>query len=151
MFCASFEAKLDQYEHREHLIFEALGLAVLCLLYFSTCVDLLRKLRVFVLEDIKREARLVRTQFLIFFVAYGSKVITLCYWIKNPPHERNYVESFLINTDVMAFIWFIIPISFVLWMQTRSFIKMREEKRELDRAESRTDVAACSDGTYERD
>ena len=72
-------------EHREHLIFEALGLVVLCLIYFTTIVELIRKLRIFVLEETKLEARLLSVQFCIFLFAYGSKVITLVYWIKNPP------------------------------------------------------------------
>ena len=52
-------------------------------------------------------------------------------WIKNPLNERKHLEGFLITNDVMSFIWVVIPISFVLWMQTRSFIKMKEEKIQL--------------------
>ena len=114
-------------EHREHLIFEALGLVVLCLIYFTTIVELIRKLRIFVLEETKLEARLLSVQFCIFLFAYGSKVITLVYWIKNPPQHRNDIDRFLINTDVMQLLWIVIPITFVLWMQTRSFYKMRCE------------------------
>ena len=128
---AGIEAAMDVRWHTEHLIFEALGLIVLCLIYFSTIVDLIRKLRIFVLEETKLEANLVRVQFAIFFVAYGSKVITLLYWVKNPPHERKYIEGFLINTDVMSLIWIMVPITFVLWMQMRSFAKMKQEKIEL--------------------
>lgn len=104
---AGIEAYDDVTWHEEHLIFEALGLIVLCLIYFSTIVDLIRKLRIFVLEETKLEANLVRVQFFIFFVAYGSKVVTLMYWVKNPPHHGDNgensaaIEGFLINTDVM--------------------------------------------------
>ena len=42
------------------LVFEALGLIVLFLIYFSTIIDLIRKLRIFVLEETKLEGRLVR-------------------------------------------------------------------------------------------
>ena len=128
---AATEYSLDSLQGYEHLAFEALGLVVLFVIYFSTIVDLIRKLRIFVLEETKLEGRLIRVQFLIFFVAYGSKVITLMYWIKNPPQDRQRLEGFLINTDVMSFVWMVIPITFVLWMQTRSFIKMREEKIQL--------------------
>ena len=83
--CAAFEVYLDEMEHREHLIFEALGLVVLCLIFFCTIVELIRKLRIFVLEETKTEARLLSVQFCIFLLAYGSKVITLAYWIKHPP------------------------------------------------------------------
>ena len=78
----------DRYAQKTNLIYETLGLVVLCLIYFSTCVDLYRKLRIFVLEETKVESRLVQLQFVVFFVAYGSKVCTLMYWIKNPPTER---------------------------------------------------------------
>ena len=57
---AVYEFNLDALTHREHFIFEALGLGVLCLIYFSTIIELLRKLRVFVLEQSKREACLIR-------------------------------------------------------------------------------------------
>ena len=57
--CAAFEEYLDSVEHREHLIFEALGLIVLCLIFFATIVELIRKLRIFVLEETKLEARLI--------------------------------------------------------------------------------------------
>ena len=116
-------------EHREHLIFEALGLVVLCLIFFATIVELIRKLRIFVLEETKLEARLLSVQFCIFLLAYGSKVITLVYWIRNPPQQRDDIDRFLINTDVMQLLWIVIPISFIFWMQTRSFYKMRVEKR----------------------
>ena len=127
VFCSVIEIRLDEQMHQEHLMFEVLGLIVLCLIYFSTCMDLLRKLRVFVLEETKKEARLVTLQFIIFFIAYGSKVITLLYWVKNPPHERKDVAHFLLNVDVMTIIWVLIPVIFVLWMQTRTFIKMQQE------------------------
>ena len=123
--CAAFEVYLDEMEHREHLIFEALGLLVLCLIFFCTIVELIRKLRIFVLEETKTEARLLSVQFCIFLLAYGSKVITLAYWIKHPPQQRDDIDIFLINTDVMCMLWIVIPITFVLWMQTRSFYKMR--------------------------
>ena len=116
-------------EHREHLIFEALGLVVLCLIFFATIVELIRKLRIFVLEETKLEARLLSVQFCIFLLAYGSKVITLVYWIRNPPQQRDDIDRFLINTDIMQLLWIVIPISFIFWMQTRSFYKMRVEKR----------------------
>jgi hypothetical protein len=128
IFCCTIEVKLDMAEHREHMIFEVMGLIVLCLIYFSTIVDLLRKLSIFVLEEAKLEAWFVRIQFFIFFIAYGSKVITLLYWIKNPPHERHDTYGFLINSDVMSLLWILIPISFLLFMDVRSFSKMREEK-----------------------
>ena len=110
------------------MIFEALGLVVLCLIYFTTIVELIRKLRIFVLEETKLEARLLSVQFCIFLLAYGSKVITLVYWIRNPPQQRNDIDRFLMNTDVMQLLWIVIPITFVLWMQTRAFYKMRCEK-----------------------
>ena len=113
------------------MAFEAIGLVVLFFIYFSTIVDLIRKLRIFVLEETKLEGRLIRIQFLIFFIAYGSKIITLLVWIRRPLIERKDIEGFLINTDVMSLVWVIIPITFVLWMQTRSFIKMRAEKIQL--------------------
>ena len=128
---ASVEYKLDDIQGYEHLAFEAIGLIILFLIYFSTIVDLIRKLRIFLLEETKLEGRLIRIQFLIFFIAYGSKIITLMVWIKRPLYERRDVEGFLINTDVMSVIWVTIPITFVLWMQTRSFIKMRAEKIQL--------------------
>ena len=84
------------------MIFEALGLVVLCLIYFTTIVELIRKLRIFVLEETKLEARLLSVQFCIFLLAYGSKVITLVYWIRNPPQQRNDIDRFLMNTDVMT-------------------------------------------------
>ena len=31
----------------------------------------------------------------------------------------------------MQLLWIVIPCTFVLWMQTRSFIKMKEEKIQL--------------------
>ena len=83
--CSVFEQYLDSVEHREHLIFEALGLVILCLPFFATIVELIRKLRIFVLEETKLEARLLSVQFCVFLLAYGSKVITLVYWIRNPP------------------------------------------------------------------
>ena len=98
------------------MIFEALGLVVLCLIYFTTIVELIRKLRIFVLEETKLEARLLSVQFCIFLLAYGSKVITLVYWIRNPPQQRNDIDRFLMNTDVMQLLWIVIPITFVLWM-----------------------------------
>ena len=125
---AALEYSLDSLQGYEHLSFEALGLVILFLIYFSTIVDLIRKLRIFVLQETKLEGRLIRVQFLIFFVAYGSKVITILVWIRKPLDERKDLESFLINTDIMAIFWVVIPITFVLWMQTRSFIKMKEEK-----------------------
>ena len=125
---AALEYSLDSLQGYEHLSFEALGLVILFLIYFSTIVDLIRKLRIFVLQETKLEGRLIRVQFLIFFVAYGSKVITILVWIRKPLDERKDLESFLINTDIMAIVWVVIPITFVLWMQTRSFIKMKEEK-----------------------
>ena len=106
----------DRYAQKSHLIFETLGLVVLCLIYFSTCVDLYRKLRIFVLDETKVESRLVQLQFIIFFVAYGSKVCTLMYWIKNPPEERSGMESFLINNDVMQLLWIVMPVFFLLSM-----------------------------------
>jgi hypothetical protein len=114
--CSYFETKLSDLANEEHLAFEAIALIVLCLVYFSTCIELLRKLRIFVLEETLKEARLVQLQFLIFFVAYTSKICTLCYWIKYPPHTRNYVEAFLINTDVMGVIWVMIPVMFLMCM-----------------------------------
>ena len=123
--CTAFECYLDSVEHREHLIFEALGLCVLCLIFFATIVELIRKLRIFVLEETKLEARLLGVQFILFLFAYGSKVITLAFWIKHPPQKRDDLDRFLINTDVMCLLWIVIPITFVLWMQTRSFFKMR--------------------------
>ena len=100
---------------------------VLCLIFFATIIELIRKLRIFVLDETKLEARLLSVQFCIFLLAYGSKVITLVYWIRNPPQKRNDIDSFLLNTDVMQLLWIVIPITFVLWMQTRSFYKMRCE------------------------
>ena len=47
---SAIEYNLDLLQGKEHLVFEALGLIVLCLIYFSTIVDLIRKLRIFVLE-----------------------------------------------------------------------------------------------------
>lgn len=128
VFCSAIQIKLDCAEHREHMIFEVMGLVVLCLIYFSTIVDLIRKLRIFVLEEAKLEAWFVRIQFLIFFFAYGSKVVTLLYWIRNPPHEREDIYGFLINSDVMTLFWIMIPISFLLFMDIRSFKRMKEEK-----------------------
>jgi len=60
VFCCTIEVRLDNAEHREHMIFEVMGLVVLCLIYFSTIVDLLRKLSIFVLEEAKLEAWFVR-------------------------------------------------------------------------------------------
>lgn len=85
MACIAIELTLDSRHESEHMTFEALGLVVLFLIYFSTIVDLIRKLRIFVLEETKLEGRLIHVQFLIFFVAYGSKIFTLMYWIRNPP------------------------------------------------------------------
>ena len=129
--CAYIEFDLDRIYHTQHLVFDALALSVLCLIYFSTIVDLIRKLRIFVLEETKKEARLVRVQFIIFLVAYGSKVITLMVWIKNPPLDRTDIQGFLINVDVMEIVWVFLPCSFVFCMQIRSFRKMREEKLQL--------------------
>ena len=125
--CSSIEIRLDEQMHREHLMFEALALIVLCVIYFSTQMDLLRKLRLFVLEETKKEARLVNVQFIIFFIAYGTKVVTLLYWVKNPPHERKNVSNFLLNDDAMSVIWVLIPVAFLLWMQARTFRKIRDE------------------------
>lgn len=132
VFCSGVEIRLDKDSHREHMVFEVLGMIVLCLIYFSTIVDLLRKLRIFVLEEAKLEAWFVRVQFCIFFLAYGSKVITEMYWIKNPPHERKDVLGFLLNTDVMELVWILFPITFLLAMDIRSFRKMRKEKNLLN-------------------
>lgn len=99
--CTGFETYLDSVEHHEHLIFEALGLVVLCLIFFCTIVELIRKLRIFVLAETKMEARLLSVQFCIFLIAYGSKVITLLYWIRNPPNNRDDLAGFLINVDIM--------------------------------------------------
>ena len=63
--CGVYEYNLDRRWHEEHLIFEALGLVVLCLIYFSTIVELLRKLRIFILHTAKIEACFIRIQFLI--------------------------------------------------------------------------------------
>ncbi len=126
-----FEMQIDDLANEEHLAFEAIGLIVLCLVYFSTCIELLRKLRIFVLEETLKETRLVQFQFLIFFVAYTSKIITLCYWIKYPPHSRYNVEGFLINTEVMGIVWVMIPVMFLLCMHARAFGKMRDEKMQL--------------------
>jgi len=125
---ASLEYSLDSLQGYEHLSFEALGLIVLILIYFSTIIDLIRKLRIFLLQETKLEGRLIRIQFLIFVIAYGSKLILLCVWIKKPLNERKDLEGFFINTDIMSFVWVVIPFTFVLFMQKRSFIKMREEK-----------------------
>ena len=114
--CTCFENYLDSIEHREHLIFEVLGLIVLCLIFFCTIVELIRKLRIFVLEETKLEARLLSMQFCIFLLAYGSKLITLVYWIRNSPQSRTDVPGFLINTDVMSLVWVVVPFTFVLWM-----------------------------------
>lgn len=54
------ETTIDDLANASHLIFEAIGLIVLCLIYFSTSVELLRKLRIFVLEETLKEARLVQ-------------------------------------------------------------------------------------------
>ena len=110
------------------MVFEMLAVVVLCVIYFSTCVDLYRKLRIFVLEETKKESRLIVLQFVIFFLAYGSKIIVLMYWAKNPPSNRKYYESFLINTDLYAFVWVVLPVCFLLIMQLRSFRKMKLEK-----------------------
>ena len=77
------------------------------------------------------EGHLVKVQFIIFFIAYGSKVITLLYWIKNPPNTTRDLERFLVNSDLMSLVWIFVPILFVLWMQTRSFKLMQEEKLQL--------------------
>lgn len=132
IFCSGVEIRLDDNEHREHMVFEVLGMIVLCLIYFSTIVDLLRKLRIFVLEEAKLEAWFVRLQFCIFFIAYGSKVITEMYWMRNPPHERKDVIGFLLNTDAMQLVWILIPITFLMAMDVRSFGKMRKEKNLLN-------------------
>ena len=52
-------------------------------------------------------------------------------WIKNPPTERKDLEDFLINCDLMELVWILIPCVFLLWMQVRSFIKMKEENEML--------------------
>ena len=128
IFCSVVELHLDAHEHREHMVFEVLGMVVLCLIYFSTIVDLLRKLNIFVLEETKLEAWYVRLQFIILFIAYTSKVITEMYWIRNPPHERSDdIDSFLMNTDVMQLLWILIPITFLMSMDVRTFRKMRKE------------------------
>ena len=137
----------NRYAQVQHLIFEVMGLVVLCLIYFSVTVELYRKLRIFVLDETKKEARLVQLQFLIFFVAYGSKVIVLLCWIQNPPEDRTDYETFLINTDLMALLWTILPASFLLGMQIRSFRKMEltktqflhgvEENTELEHPETK--------------
>ena len=57
---ASVEYSLDSIQGYEHLAFEAVGLIVLFLIYFSTIIDLIRKLRIFVLEETKLEGRLIR-------------------------------------------------------------------------------------------
>lgn len=43
------------------------------------------------------------------------------YWIKNPPQGTIELERFLVNSDLMNLVWIVVPILFVLWMQTRSF------------------------------
>ena len=131
IICACFETSMSAIASKEHLIFEVIGLLVLCLVYFTTIVELLRRLRIFVLDESKQEARLIRLQFWIFLAAYGSKVITLMYWIKNPPKQKRDVESFLIVTDAMQFIWIFVPTLFLLLMQIRTFMRMKEEKLEL--------------------
>jgi len=128
---AFYQMVMNRYAQKQHLIMEVLGLFVMCLIYFSTCVELYRKLSIFVLEETKKEARLVQLQFLIFFLAYGSKIIVLMCWIKNPPEDRDYYESFLINTDIMALVWTILPVSFLLGMQIRSFRKMSLAKTQF--------------------
>ena len=128
---AYLETTIDDLANASHLVFEAIGLIVLCLIYFSTSVELLRKLRIFVLEETLKEARLVQLQFFIFFIAYTSKILTLMYWIKNPPHDRSNLEGFLINTNVMGVIWVMIPVLFLMCMQIRSFKKMKDEKMQL--------------------
>ena len=37
----------------------------------------------------------------------------------------------MINSDILNFFWIVIPFTFVMWMQVRSFIKMKQEKIEL--------------------
>ena len=128
---SAIEYNLDLLMGKEHLVFEALGLIVLCLIYFSTIVDLIRKLRIFVLEQTKLEGILIKIQFIIFFIAYGSKVICILYWIKNPPKSQYELERFLVNSDLMSLVWIFVPILFVLWMQTRSFKLMTQEKLQL--------------------
>lgn len=103
----------------------------MCLIYFSSCVDLVRKLNIFVLEETKVEACFVKCQFIIFFLAYSSKIITLMYWIRNPPIDRDYQDDFLINVDAMTVAWVFVPFVFLLIMQIRSFSKMKEEKTQL--------------------
>ena len=99
--CGIYEYNLDAVSNHEHMIWEALALIVLCLIYFSTIVELLRKLQIFVLAQAKIEAILIRVQFIVFFVAYGSKVATLLYWMKNPPSERIDDDHFLVNQDIL--------------------------------------------------
>lgn len=70
-------------------------------------------------------------------------------WIKNPPEDRDDYATFLINTDLMSILWIILPISFLLGMQVRSFRKMRlemtqflhgvEDNLELDHPDCRKD------------
>lgn len=126
--CAAYEFHIAGLTKREHYIYEALGLGTLCLIYFSTIVELLRKLRIFVLEQSKREACLCKTQAIIFFVAYGSKVATLLYYIHDPPSERKRAEKFLINSDILTLIWIFVPVVFVLCMQVRSYRQMKDEQ-----------------------
>ena len=91
---------------------------MLCVIYFSTIVDLIRKLRIFVLEETKLEANLIRLQFFIFFLAYGSKVIATLFWIKKPPYKQDddAFIGYMINNDILSFFWTILPFAFVMWM-----------------------------------
>lgn len=54
-----YELMFNGFTQKEILIFETLALLVLCLIHFSTSVELYRKLRIFVLEETKKESRLV--------------------------------------------------------------------------------------------
>lgn len=55
-----YEMIENRNAQKEDWVFECMGLVVLCLIYFTTCVDLYRKLSIFVLDETKKEARLVQ-------------------------------------------------------------------------------------------
>ena len=133
MGCCALEIWVDKKDLREHPIYELIGLLVLSVIYFTTIIDLLKKLKIFVLDETKAEAWYIRLQFLIFLVAYGTKIIALLYWWQNPPDKtaNEEINDFLIKIDVMDLVWNMIPCSFLLWMQLRSFRKMSEEKEML--------------------
>ena len=57
---AVYELMFNRFAQKEHLIFETMGLLVLCVIYFSTSIELYRKLRIFVLEETRKESRLVQ-------------------------------------------------------------------------------------------